>query len=194
MKNHLLARTTLSTVVAVAALALVASIYIIWYGLSDRLGRSDAIVVFGNKVNPDGEPSARMVARLKMAVQLFRQGYARTIIVSGGVDSLGHDEATVMARYLSREGVPESSIILDSHGIDTYATAKNTAALMQSRGWTNVILVSQYFHLARATLAFRRFGAGRTYRAHARYFAARDVYSVGREVVALLAYQCRRYS
>ncbi|MBH0142681.1 YdcF family protein, partial [Pseudomonas syringae pv. tomato] len=53
-------------------------------GLSDNAQTSDAAIVLGSKVTPDGVPSARLQARLDRAVELYRQGRVRNIIVSGG--------------------------------------------------------------------------------------------------------------
>ena len=163
-------------------------------GLADRTGRADVIVVFGNKVNPDGQPSPRLKARLDKAAQLFRRGLSTAVIVSGGVDPQGFDEAAVMSAYLVRAGIPEDCVHQDNRGIDTYNTARNTAALMRRKGWKSVIVVSQYFHIVRARLAFHRFGIEPVYSAHADYYAPRDLYSLAREVVALIAYLFRGYS
>lgn len=162
-------------------------------GLADRTGPADLIVVLGNKVDPDGEPSARLRARLDRAVELFHSGYSRRVVVSGGVDPAGQDEAAVMSGYLVRAGIPENCIHQDNRGIDTYNTARNTAALMRRQGWESVLIVSQYFHIVRTRLAFRRFGIETIYSAHADYHAPRDLYSLAREVVALPAYLFRGY-
>lgn len=169
------------------------AVYIAIYGLSDNVNEADAIVVFGNKVDSNGEPSPRLRARLDKAILLFQQGYAPVIIVSGGIDARGFDEAAVMKTYLSRNGIPENSIHSDNQGSDTYRTAQNTASLMRQNGWTRIIVVSQYYHLARCKLAFDRFGIPTVYSAHADFFEPRDLYSLGREVIAFLVYQVRQY-
>ncbi|MES2317931.1 MAG: hypothetical protein V4631_10595 [Pseudomonadota bacterium] len=51
-----------------------------------------------------------------------------------------------------------------------------------------MIVASQYFHLPRASLAFERAGIPVAGTVHARYFEARDVYSLAREVVGYGAY------
>ena len=44
-------------------------------GLNDKLGVADVALVLGNKVEPDGTPSARLRARLDRTMELYRAGY-----------------------------------------------------------------------------------------------------------------------
>ncbi len=162
-------------------------------GLSDNINRADVIVVLGNKIENNGEPSLRLQARLEKAVQLYQKRYSSNIIVSGGIDNNGYDEAAIMRNYLRAKNIPEENIIPDNKGIDTFTSAKNTAEIMSSHHWTSVIIVSQFFHITRSTFAFRQFGIPVIYSAHADYYELRDVYSLGREVVAIIDYQFRSY-
>lgn len=52
----------------------------------------------------------------------------------------------------------------------------------------SAFIVSQHFHITRARLALQQIGVNVTGAAHARFFEARDIYSLAREVVALWAY------
>jgi len=167
---------------AVAAAAIVAG------GLRDDDHPADVAVVLGNTVRPDGTPSPRLAARLDAALALYRRGRVRSVVVSGGVGREGFDEAAVMRRYLAARGVPAARIVADSLGLTTAATARNAAAIMRRNGWTSAVVVSQYFHLPRCRLAFRRAGIRAVYSAHTRYFEATDLYSIAREVVAYPAY------
>jgi len=168
--------------IAVAAAALVAS------GLRDDDHPADVAVVLGTTVGPDGTPSPRLAARLDAALALYRRGRVRSVIVSGGVGGEGFDEAAVMRRYLAARGVPAARIVADSLGVTTAATARNAAAIMRRNGWASAVAVSQYFHVPRCRLAFRRAGIDPVYSAHARYFEIPDLYSIPRELAGYPAY------
>ena len=168
-------------------------IYITTFGLTNKVDKADVSVVFGNEIKPNGEPSPRLKARLDKAIQLYQQGYAPVIIVSGGIEPKGFDEALVMKSYLVHNGIAENRIYSDNQGKNTYSTAHNVSLMMRSNGWKSVLLVSQFYHLARSRLAFERFGITTVYSAHANFFELRDLYSLGREVFALLVYQVRSY-
>ncbi|HLD61194.1 MAG TPA: YdcF family protein [Patescibacteria group bacterium] len=158
-------------------------------GLNDTAEPADVAVVLGNKVERDNTPSKRLQARLNRGAELYHNGLTEKIIVSGGIDATGHDEAEVMKKYLIGQAVPTEVIITDNQGYNTYATAKNAAEIMQRENWDSVILVSQYFHLPRTKLAFKKFGVTKTYTAHARMWPEfRDFYSLPREVVAYYKY------
>ena len=151
---------------------------------------SDVIVVLGNALAPDGRPSARLRARLDAALETYRRGFAPLILVSGGVELRGHrDEARAMAEYLEANGAPTAVVVQDCEGVDTWATARHTVALVHGRG--RVLVVSQWFHLPRAVLAMRRFGLSRVSGSAPSYVEFRDLYSFLREAAALPFYAFR---
>jgi len=153
-------------------------------GLTSEARPADVIVVLGNEVYADGTPSPRLAARLDTAAALYRDGRAEHIIVSGGIGTSGSNEAKAMRDYLVDSGLVASEVIVDSEGLTTGATAKNSAAIMNERQWRSVIVVSQYFHLSRTKLAFSRNGIDDVSAAPANYYERRDAYSLAREVVA----------
>src|ERR1044071_5996210 len=89
------------------------AVLIVVDGLRDDIHTADVAVVLGNTVETDGRPSARLRARLDKAVELYRGGLFRHVIVSGGVGVEGFNEAEVMKSYLISQGVPEGSIVAD---------------------------------------------------------------------------------
>lgn len=181
-------RVILALMVALACLAGA----IAFTGLHDDVQLSDVGIVLGSKVMPDGAPSARLRARLDRAAELYRQGVFKHVIVSGGTGVEGFSEALVMADYLvRRRGVPRLAILVDEHGDDTEATARNSAAVMRAHGFGSALVVTQYFHIARCRYALRHAGIEEVHSAHAYYFEPRDAYSTLRELVALPVYWIR---
>jgi uncharacterized SAM-binding protein YcdF (DUF218 family) len=178
---------------ALSAAFLVAAALLVADGLRDEIHLADVAIVPGNTVESDGQPSARLRARLDKTLELYRGGLFGHVIVSGGVGAEGFDEAEVMKRYLVSRGVPEERVIADGGGATTYLTARNAAEVMRRNGWGSALIVSQYFHIARTRLAVEGFGVRPVYSAHAEYFEPRDLYSVMREVVGYGAYLARRY-
>jgi uncharacterized SAM-binding protein YcdF (DUF218 family) len=157
-------------------------------GLRDDARPADVAVVLGTEVRADGTPHPRLAARLDAGLALYQRGVVKHVIVSGGIGASGYDEAAVMKSYLAARGIPADRIITDSLGVNTAATARNTAVILRQRGWSRVVVVSQYFHIPRCRLAMRRVGIAPVYSAHARYFALDDLYSIAREVIGYPAY------
>jgi vancomycin permeability regulator SanA len=160
-------------------------------GLRDDVARTDVGVVLGNKVELDGQPSDRLRARLDRALELYDDGHLEMIIVSGGTGVEGFDEAEVMRTYLEEHGVPADRIVADSDGYTTWMTAQNAVAIAEEHGLESVTVITQYHHISRAKLAFRKAGFEEVGSAHARIFEWRDLYSIGREFAAYYRYALR---
>jgi vancomycin permeability regulator SanA len=165
-----------------------------WIGLDDDLRPADVAVVLGNYVAPDGSVGDVVKGRLDRALELYRAGTVKHIIVSGARAPGGYDEPTGMKAYLVSQGVPAEAITLDQGGTNTYLTALNTRRLMKERGWQTVTIVSQYYHILRARAAFRRMGIADARSAHASEGRnLREPYSLLREFVGLYWYLIRGY-
>src|SRR3989344_4744686 len=169
------------------------ALFIFCDGLIDTARPSDVIVILGNKVELNGTPSPQLRSRLDEGLELYNNKTAPLIIVSGALGKEGDEEADVMYSYLVAHGVPGADIIVDSNGLDTYQTAQNTAVIMRERNLHSAVVVSNYFHIARAVLAFRKMGIENISHAHGIYFSDRDFYSIPREVVGYCYYLIRSY-
>lgn len=162
-------------------------------GFRDHINTSDVAIVFGSKVYPNGRVSSRLAARLDKAIELFQQGVFSNIIVSGATGEEGGDEAIAMKKHLLSHHIPETSILVDSAGITTIDTARNSALIMKMHGFKNALIVSQYFHITRARLALKQHGLTTIYHAHPDFFEWRDMYSLPREVIGYYFYLWRNF-
>jgi vancomycin permeability regulator SanA len=144
------------------------------------MGRAELIVVFGAAVGSAG-PCPELRARLDRAAELYREGAAPRIRVSGG--RTGElSEARAMRDYLLARGVAAEALELDERGSSTRRTI---AAL--PRG-ARVIAVSSPYHMPRIRFEARRRGVDCTPapapdvrarpRQHAREMAALCWYAV----------------
>jgi uncharacterized SAM-binding protein YcdF (DUF218 family) len=96
-----------------------------------------------------------------------------------------------MRDYLLARGVPESDVHADPEGRTTGLTCENARIYLAERHEETVNVVSQYFHLTRAKIACARAGVRVVGGAAPRFFEARDLYSLAREVPGLYAYLLR---
>lgn len=163
-------------------------------GVRDDVGAADLIVVFGNTVNEDGSVSPRLKARLDRAKWLYDSGNAPRIFVSGGLGYEGHEEADVMRDYLVERGVPASAVIVDKTGYSAYKTARSASRFMEDNGLATALLVTQYYHVARARMSFRFFGVDRIRHSCARMGPeVREPWVLLREFFAFCYYVGRSY-
>ncbi|WP_373549418.1 YdcF family protein [Haliscomenobacter sp.] len=152
-------------------------------GLWDRQQSADLAVIMGNKVNEDGTLSTRLVKRVDCGLQLYEQGRVKRLMVSGGLGKEGHYEGDKMRDYLVGKGVPDRLIIVDNRGNNTTLSVVNTLQLQDSLQFKSVIVVSQYFHLTRSKMLFKKKGFKAVSGVSPWYFEWRDVYALGREFV-----------
>ncbi|MFD2718553.1 YdcF family protein [Hymenobacter monticola] len=153
-------------------------------GLTDQQKKADLAVILGNKVNEDGTLSARLESRLRCGLALYRRGRVRRLLVSGGLGREGYLEGQKMKAYLLAHAVPDSLIVVDNHGDNTQATVANTLRLRDSLHFRSLLIVSQYYHLTRTKMLFRKQHFNAISSASPRYFEARDAYSLIREFFA----------
>ena len=158
--------------------------YVIIDGLSDEGKSADVAVILGNKVNEDGTLSIRLQQRLKCSLKLYQSGRTKKLIVSGGLGKEGFWEGDKMKAYLIKHGVPDSVIIVDNHGDNTLATVKNTLKIKDSLEYKSLLVVSQYFHVTRTKMLFRKHHFVAVSSVSPSYFEVRDVYALPREFVA----------
>lgn len=182
----------LKYIVAILALWFVGhTTYIVIDGLMDEDTTADVAVILGTTVNEDGSLSPRLKARLDKGYELYRTGKVNKLMVSGGTGKEGQPEGLVMAAYLEILGVGRQDIIVDDEGNNTYLTALHYKEAAAQQGFQSVIVVSQYFHITRCKMVFRKLGITNVTGAHAEYFELRDIYSTAREFVGFYAYLWR---
>lgn len=161
--------------------------YTIIDGLWDRGQSADVAVIMGNKVNPDGTLSRRLAERVNCGLQLYQAGRVKKLIVSGGLGKEGHYEGDKMRDYLLARGVPDSVVIVDNKGNNTTLSVLNVLKMQDSLSIKSVLVVSQYFHLTRSKMLFRKQGFKAVSGVSPWYFEWRDVYALGREMVGYYA-------
>ena len=110
---------------------------------------SDAIVVLG-AAQFDGRPSAVFRARLDHAADLYDEGIAPLIVVTGGKQEGDRfTEAAAGAEYLHTRGVPDESILRETTSRSSWESLSASARFLEERGITRVVLVSDPFHALR---------------------------------------------
>ena len=161
-------------------------VVIITDGLTDENSKADIAVIYGNTVHEDGTLSERLKARLDRGIQLYNDSLTEVLFVSGGLGKEGFYEGDKMQEYLIQEGIPAEKIVVDNKGNNTKQTTFNFIKKFGKE--KSVIVVSQYHHISRAKLAFRKAGIKNVSGAHCDYFELRDFYACIREFFGYYSY------
>jgi uncharacterized SAM-binding protein YcdF (DUF218 family) len=126
---------------------------------ADYAAPADVIIVLGcNVYAPEGGPSPCIQARAGHAAALYHQGLAQWVIPTGGPTDQGPTEAAVLTRVLEAAAVPNTAIVPEDHARNTIQNIANSKAIMQEHGWHTAILVTEPFHINRASLIARDAG------------------------------------
>lgn len=104
--------------------------------------KHDAILVLGCPSKDDGSPSSCQERRAEMADFLYEAGLADHLIVSGAAVHTPHVEADALAVLLLGRGIPEAAILKEPLARHTDENLYYGTRLMQERGWTSAIVVS----------------------------------------------------
>ena len=139
-----------------AWLALVVGVVV--KGRRDEARPADAIIVLG-AAQYEGRPSPVLRARLDHAIDLWTQGLAPRVVVTGG-RGVGDttSEAAVGRRYLLQHGVPDSAIMMEDRGLTTRQSMRRTADMLLADAPMRVILVSDPFHMLRLSILGKHLG------------------------------------
>lgn len=148
-------RRIVVALVVISVILVVAPLAVVIFSSSGRIYETvdaapdnDVAMVMGAAVW-NGRPSPYLRARLAVALDLYRAGKVKVIIVSG---SISDNEPETMRAYLLENGVKTSDIVLDEGGDDSYTSC---AVAAKRFGVTKLTVISQDYHLPRTVTACR---------------------------------------
>lgn len=96
-------------------------------------------------------------ARTDKAVELYKNGWAETLVFSGAAaDKSGPSNAEAMRQYALSQGVPSGAIVTEGSSETTHENAKLSYGVFQSYDFRTVILVTSGYHQRRASIEFRK--------------------------------------
>ncbi len=125
---------------------------------TDQAQPADAIVVLGT-AQWNGYPGPVLRARLDHALDLYRQGLAPLLVVTGGrMPGDEFTEAEAARAYLIEQGVPPEAILLENEGRNSWESMRGVRDITAGAGIGRLLLVSDGFHLFRLKLMARDLG------------------------------------
>lgn len=121
-------------------------------------GSNEYVVILGAKVKPGGIPSQSLKNRLDAAVDYLQKYSTVKAIVTGGQGAdEDRTEASVMADYLIEHGIAEDRVLLEDQSTTTYENLLFAKKLLPENT-TSITIISNDFHLKRATILARKLG------------------------------------
>src|SRR5215475_250013 len=120
----------------------------------DKLVKADVIVALGGD---------NLCNRERRAAELYHQGWANNVVVSGIKYDWGFHTGENARRYVESLGVPPEKIAMIADTLNTRVEAKVLDSLMRERGWRSAIIVTSAFHSRRAMYTVEKAAPGRKF-------------------------------
>ena len=89
-----------------------------------NLSNVDCILILGAGIWGD-KPSPMLEDRLLQGIELYKNGVAKKIIMSGDHGREDYDEVNVMKQFAIDRGIPSEDIFMDHAGFSTYESVKS---------------------------------------------------------------------
>ena len=115
----------------------------------------DCIIVLGCLVKEDGNPSNMLSDRLKCALNLYTNGVAPKVIMSGDHGQKDYDEVNTMKKVAIAAGVDAENIFMDHAGFSTYESMYRAKEIFRAK---RIVVVTQKYHLYRALYIAKQLG------------------------------------
>ncbi|MEY8761529.1 SanA/YdcF family protein [Chryseobacterium tongliaoense] len=125
------------------------------YKISDIPETKTALLLGTGKNLSNGMPNAYFYNRIQAAIDLYKSGKIKYIIVSGDNSTKDYNEPEDMQLTLMKYGIPKDKIFMDHAG---FRTLDSVVRAKEIFGQTKLVIISQKFHNERAVFLARKNG------------------------------------
>lgn len=123
------------------------------YKISDVPETKVALLLGTGKTLSNGLPNAYFYNRIQAAIDLYKSGKIKYIIVSGDNSTKDYNEPEDMQLTLMQYGIPKDRIIMDHAGFRTLDSVVRAKDIF---GQHKLVIISQKFHNERAVFLARK--------------------------------------
>ena len=137
---------------------------------ADTVRPADAAVVLSTRSYEGGRLNPCLVARVEAAVELYRAGKVKKLVMTGGVSRDLQSSAGNMQMIAEKMGVPKGDIIQEREAGNTFENIVFSRKFIENS--PRVVIVSAGFHLARARMMADRQWQGHDIQVYAAPFCS----------------------
>ena len=128
------------------------------FGFSDDGRHADCAIVLGAAAWHN-KPSPVFKERINHAITLYKAKRVPHIILTGGFgDGAPFAESEVALKYCLNKGIPQSALSIETTSQTTLQNVQEAGKILASRGDRSALVVSDPWHLKRATTMARHLG------------------------------------
>jgi len=154
---HPILRVVILLLIAIVVYLVVSGVQV-WLTSRESSPRPASAIIVMGAAQYDGVPSPDLQSRLNEALDLYREGLAPLIVVTGYKESGDrYTEAEAGGTYLEHHGVP-SSAVAEVGGTDSYENLADADTVLKARGDQTVLITTDPFHEDRSMAIASGFG------------------------------------
>ena len=121
---------------------------------NDDLKKGDCILVFGSFIDWEN--------RMKIAIKLYKEGRAPTILISGGASEIGNKkEALIMREYAINNGVKLDDVLVEDESLNTTENVLCSLLVLHRAKVLSkikrILVVSSQHHIRRCMLTLSKY-------------------------------------
>lgn len=131
----------------------------IWqYAEVDETRQADVAIILGAGIHGD-EVSPVFRERINHGIWLYENGYVDYVLFTGGVGNGNtRSDASVAKYYALSQGLPAEVILMEETSTITEENLENARKVMEEKGLSTALLVSDPLHMKRAMLVAEDYG------------------------------------
>jgi uncharacterized SAM-binding protein YcdF (DUF218 family) len=115
--------------------------------INDTPIKADTIIVLAGDHKGD---------RTNFGVSLFKEGYSKNLVLTGGILYYKYTIAELMKRQALELGVPDKNIIVEAEAKNTWGNAIYSKKIMEREKFKSAIVVSSPYHMRRSKMLFNK--------------------------------------
>lgn len=115
--------------------------------IEDPIEKSDVLIVLSG---------GREDERVRQAAELYRQGYAPWVLLSGGEKVQGRSVPDLQREQALKNGIPDSVLLYEKLSTSTAEQARFLRPMLEQRAVRRAIVVTSNFHTRRTRYLFGR--------------------------------------
>ena len=115
----------------------------------------DCILVLGAGIIENSRPTLTLRDRLNKGIELYKEGIAPKVIMSGDHGRDNYDEVNIMKNFAIKAGVPSEDIFMDHAGFCTYDSIYRAKEIFEAK---RIIIVTQKYHLYKSIYIANKLG------------------------------------
>lgn len=116
---------------------------------------ADSVLVLGCGLKPDGSPSDMLLYRLEVGCDIYKNGKAEKLLLTGDNHDESYNEPKAMKETSLKNKIKKDEMIIDDYGFSTFESISNARDKFNQN---KIIIVTQRYHLYRALYIAKSLG------------------------------------